>query len=134
MFSRVIEGSTVLLGEVCLPVTIGTRNNYHSELIDFDVAHIGLQSKAIMGYPTLAKFMAAIHHCYNILKMSGYNGIITIACDQKDVVHSVEHTYTATAIDHSHGEGDVGPREAAGLRKKQSMSTPRPCLSKKCTV
>ena len=40
-----------------LPVTFGARDNYRTELIDFDVAHIRLPYNAILGYPSLAKFM-----------------------------------------------------------------------------
>ena len=39
-FSGVTDGSTTPLGQVRLPVTFGQRNNYCTELIDFDVAHI----------------------------------------------------------------------------------------------
>ena len=56
---------------MCLPVTFGSRDNYHSELADFDVAHIDLPYNAILGYPALAKFMEANHHGYNVLNMLG---------------------------------------------------------------
>ena len=49
-FSGVTDGSIVLIGQVCLPVTFGQRNNYRTELIDFDVAHIRLSYNAILGY------------------------------------------------------------------------------------
>ena len=55
-------------------------NNYHTELIDFDVAHIHLPYNAILGYPALAKFMEVTHHGYNVLKMPGSGGIITVPC------------------------------------------------------
>ena len=61
-FSGVTDGSTVPIGQVRLPVTFGARDNYRTELIDFDVAHIRLPYDAILGYPALAKFMAVTHH------------------------------------------------------------------------
>ena len=61
-FSGVIDGSTIPIGQVRLPVTFGQRNNYRTELIDFDVAHIRLPYNAILTYPALAKFMAVTHH------------------------------------------------------------------------
>ena len=64
-FSGVTDGSTVPIGQVRLPVTFGKRDNYRTELIDFDVAHIRLPYNAILGYPALAKFMAVTHHGYN---------------------------------------------------------------------
>ena len=57
-FSGVTDGSTVPIGQVRLPVTFGACDNYRTELIDFDVAHIRLPYNAILGYPALAKFMA----------------------------------------------------------------------------
>jgi hypothetical protein len=125
-FSGVTDGSTTPLGQVRLPVTFGTRDNYHTELIDFDVAHIGLPYNAILGYPALAKFMAATHHGYNVLKMPGCSGVITVACDEKDAVCALEYAYRAAAAEHSDGEGDVAPPEAAPVKKKQLLPKSRP--------
>ena len=36
-FSGVTDGSTTPIGQVRLPVTFGQRNNYRTELIDFNV-------------------------------------------------------------------------------------------------
>ena len=81
------------LGQIRLPITFGKRNNYRTGLIDFDVAHIRLPYNAILGYPALAKFMAVTHHGYNILKMPGSRGIITVACEEKDAMCSLERAY-----------------------------------------
>ena len=81
------------MGQVRLPVTFDDRDNYHTELIDFDVANIHLPYNAILGYPALAKFMAATHHGYNVLKMPGNGGVITIASDEKEAVRSLECAY-----------------------------------------
>ena len=45
------DGSTTPIGKVRLPVSSRERKNYHTELIDFDVAHIRLPYNAILGYP-----------------------------------------------------------------------------------
>ena len=50
-FTGVTAGTTTPIGQVSLPVTFGTRNNYRTELIDFDVADLGLPYNAILGYP-----------------------------------------------------------------------------------
>nr|XP_020166007.1 uncharacterized protein LOC109751535 [Aegilops tauschii subsp. strangulata] len=96
-FFGVLDDSTSPLGQVRLPVTFNKCDNYHTELIDFDVAHICLPYNAILGYPALAKFMAATHHGYNVHKMRGCSGVITVACDEKDAVCSLEHAYHAAA-------------------------------------
>ena len=57
-FLGVGGGSSSFLWQIRLPVTFGTRDNYRTELVDFDVAHIGLPYNAILGYPALAQFMA----------------------------------------------------------------------------
>ena len=41
-FSIVNDRSTTPIGQVRLPVTFGLRDNYRTELIDFDIAHIHL--------------------------------------------------------------------------------------------
>jgi hypothetical protein len=92
-FFGVIEGSTTPIGLVCLPVTFGTRDNYKMERLDFDVAYIALPYNAILGYPTLAKFMAAMHHSFNVLKIPSANGTITVRYNKKDALRSVEHVY-----------------------------------------
>ena len=71
---------------MCLRVTFGKRDNYHTKLINFDVAHIHLPYNAILGYPALAKFMVVTHHGYNVLKMPGSGGVITVPWEEKDAV------------------------------------------------
>jgi hypothetical protein len=85
------------IGQVRLPVTFGTRDNYRTESLDFDVTYIALPYNAILGYPALARFMAATHHGFNILKISGANGTITMCCNEKDALQSVEHVYREAA-------------------------------------
>jgi hypothetical protein len=79
------------IGQVSLPVTFGTRDNYRTESLDFDIAYIALPYNAILGYPALARFMAATHHGFNVLKIPGTNGMITVHCNEKDALRSVEH-------------------------------------------
>ena len=81
--------------------------------IDFDVAHIRLLYNGIFGYLALGKFMAATHHGYNVLKMPGSRGIITIPYDQKDVMCSLEHVYQDAAVKDSDVECTVLPPEQA---------------------
>ena len=50
-------GST-LVGKVTLPVTFGTRDNYRTESIIFEVASFETSDHAILERPALAKFMA----------------------------------------------------------------------------
>ena len=103
------DGSTTPIGQIRLPVTFRQRDNYRTELIDFDVAHIRLPYNAILGYPAVAKFMAVTHHRYNILKMPGSSGIITVPCEERDPVSSLERAFQAAAIDNADSKGEGPP-------------------------
>jgi hypothetical protein len=96
-FFGVIEGSTMPIEQVRLPVTFGTRDNYKTESLDFDVTYIALPYNAILGYPALARFMAATHHGFNVLKIPGANSTITVRCNEKVALRSVEHVYREAA-------------------------------------
>ena len=85
------------------------------------VAHICLPYNAILGYPALAKFMAVTHHGYNVLKMPGSSGVITVPCEERDAVCSLERAFQAATIkDPDHGSGR--PPEATPKKKKVSPS------------
>jgi len=73
-------GST-LASMVTLPVTFGTRDNYRTESIIFEVASFETSYHAILGRPALAKFMAIPNHTYLLLKMSAPNGVLSIRGD-----------------------------------------------------
>ena len=98
-FSGVGVGTARSLGQIRLPVTFGTRDNYRTELVDFDIARIGLPYNAILGYPALAQFMAAIHPAYNLMKMPGSKGVLTVKGDAKEALAALRlilKTTTAT--------------------------------------
>ena len=116
-FSGVTDGSTVPIGQVRLPVTFGARDNYRTELIDFDVAHIRLPYNAILGYPALAKFMAVTHHGYNVLKMPGSGGVITVPCEEKDAVCSLERAFQAASLEDPDPEAGGFPRPPPRRRR-----------------
>ena len=114
-------GSTHLIGQVRLPVTFGERNNYHTKLIDFDVTDIRLPYNAILMYPVLAKFVAAMHHSYNLFKMPGSSGVITVACQEKDAVCSLERAFQAAAVKNPEDEGGALPPDVAPKTKKLQL-------------
>jgi hypothetical protein len=119
-FFGVTEGSTKPIGQVRLPVTFGTRDNYRTESLDFNVAYIALPYNAILGYPALARFMAETHHGFNILKIPGANSTIIVRCNKKDALRSVEHVYREAAADE-----DLLEHSSDLMRKKQLVSQER---------
>ena len=62
--------------------------------------------------------MAVTHHGYNVLKMPGSCGIITVPCEERDAVCSLERAFQAAAIDDPDSQGDCPP-EAIPKKKKQ---------------
>src|SRR5438105_4848218 len=77
--------SAVPLGQISLPVTLGTRENFRTENISFDVADFEAAYNAILGRPALAKFMVVPHCIYMMMKLPGPNGIISL---QRDIRRS----------------------------------------------
>jgi hypothetical protein len=69
------------IGRVCLPVTFGTKVNFHTEYLTFEVADFRSSYHAILRRPMLAKFMAIPHHTYLIMKMPAPNGILSVLGD-----------------------------------------------------
>jgi hypothetical protein len=96
-FFGVTEDYTTPIGPVRLPVTFGTRDNYRTKSVDFDVAYLALPYNAILGYPALAKFMAVTHHGFNTLNIPNDRGSITVHCNEINALQSVEHVYREAA-------------------------------------
>jgi hypothetical protein len=128
-FFGVTEGSTMPTGQVRLPVTFGTMDNYRTESLDFDVAYIALPYNAILGYPALVRFMVATHHGFNILKIPSANGTITVRCNEKDALRSVEHIYHEAATMFPTDE-DLLEHSGDLMRKKQLVSQERAAAKK----
>jgi hypothetical protein len=114
---------------VRLPVTFGTRDNYSTESLVFDIAYIVLPYKAILGYPALTRFMAATHHGFNVLKIPGTNGMITVRCNEKDALCSMEHVYREAATMFPADE-DLLEHSSDLMRKKQLVSQERAAAKK----
>jgi hypothetical protein len=100
-----------------------------TESLDFDIAYIALPYNAILGYPALARFMAATHHGFDILKLSGANGMITVRCNEKDALRSVEHVYHEAATMFPADE-DLLEHSGGLTRKKQLVSQERAAAKK----
>jgi hypothetical protein len=71
------------VGQIVLPVTLGTQKNFCMETIQFEVTDFETSYNAFLGWPTLSKFMAIPHYAYLVLKMTGPRGIISIRGDVK---------------------------------------------------
>ena len=66
--------------------------------------------------------MAVTHHGYNVLKMPGSGGVITVSCDERDAVCSLERAFQAAAIeDPDHRSGRL---PEVTLKKKKALLGP----------
>ena len=99
-FHRVIPRAQAYpLRQIDLPVTFGSRANFRSEVLTFEVVDFLGSYHAILGWPCYARFMVIPNYTYLKLKMPGPNGIITVssafshafACDR-------EHYEVATTV------------------------------------
>jgi hypothetical protein len=69
------------IGCVCLPVTFGTKENFRTEYLTFEVADFRSSYHAILGRPMVSKFMSIPHHTCLIMKMPAPNGILSVLGD-----------------------------------------------------
>jgi hypothetical protein len=69
------------IGRVCLLVTFGTKENFRTEYLTFEVADFRSSYHAVLGRPMLAKFMAIPHHTYLVIKMPAPNEILSVLGD-----------------------------------------------------
>ena len=78
-FWGVLPGqSLVPLGQITLPVQFGTPDHFRTEFINFVVADFDGTYHAILGQPSLTKFMAVPHYSYLVLKMPTEKGVLTV--------------------------------------------------------
>jgi hypothetical protein len=61
-----------------LPIIFGTRENFRTKNVQFEVANYETAYTAFLGWPTLTKFMAIPHYTYLVLKIPGPCGVISI--------------------------------------------------------
>jgi hypothetical protein len=80
-FYGIVPGNAAVpLGSVVLPVTFReSRDNYRTEYIKFEVADFETSYHAILGRPTIAKFMVVPHYTYLVLKMPSPAGVLSLS-------------------------------------------------------
>jgi hypothetical protein len=74
------------MGRIKLEVLFGEKDNYRRKPIWFEVVDLNSPYHALLGHPTLAKFMAILHYAYLKMKLPGPRGVITITgCYKKSI-------------------------------------------------
>jgi hypothetical protein len=83
-FHGIVSGAAKApVGQITLPVTFRTQENFRTKYMQFEVADFKMAYNAFLERPALTKFMAIYHYAYLVLKMSGPNGVISIKGDVK---------------------------------------------------
>jgi hypothetical protein len=83
-FHSIVPGAVANpASQITLPVTFGTRGNFRTENLQFEVTNFEMAYNAFLGRSTLSKFMAIPHYAYMVLKMPGLHGVISIMGDAK---------------------------------------------------
>ena len=67
------------VGNIDLPVTFGSKTNFRTETLTFEVVDWKGVYHALLGRPAYAKFMAVPNYTYLKLKMPEPNGVITVS-------------------------------------------------------
>jgi hypothetical protein len=100
IFQHFLKHTTVTpVGQIFLPVTFGTHENFFTETIQFEVVNFEIAYNAFLGLPALSKFMAIPHCAYLVLKMAGPRGVISIRGDIKqDFDYDRERCKTADRL------------------------------------
>jgi hypothetical protein len=110
------------LGSITLPVTFGTEENFRTENVQFDVAEVNLPFNAIIGRPTLYRFMAIAHYGYLVLKMSSPAGVLTVRGDRAAAVVAVKKPHTLAA---ETARPDDGGRDPSTSGTKAPAKVPK---------
>src|SRR6266508_1191666 len=121
-FYSISPGASTPLGQVDLVVTFGSLDNFRTEMVTFDVPHFEIPYNAILGRPSLAKFMVSAHYAYMVIKMLGSQGPITVPIDMEGAVRCAELVHTAVVVDQPPRE----QREFARTRTRIAASCAGP--------
>jgi hypothetical protein len=117
-FHGIVPRTTAMpIGQISLPITFGTRENFQTENIQFEVADFGTVYNAFLGRPALTKFMMILHYTYLVLKIPGSHGVISIMGD-------VKRAYDCDKQSYEMADGLIASVELHEL--KESLAEPPP--------
>ena len=119
-FLGVIPGEAQPLGRISLPVTFGSRENFRTEKLMFEVAELNLPYNAIIGRPGMNKFMAVPHYAYLVLKIPGPKGVISERVDWARAVACIEETLPAELAVGEQGNAVMKTDPGAAHTKKMA--------------
>ena len=84
VFHGIVPGlSCSPIGKILIDVLFGDKDHFRREPVWFEVVDLESPYHALLGRPTLAKFMAVPHYAYLKMKMPSSKRILTIAGDYR---------------------------------------------------
>ncbi|KAI5022607.1 hypothetical protein ZWY2020_059492 [Hordeum vulgare] len=110
-----------LKGNITLPVTFGGELIYRAEKVIFDVVELSLPYNGVLGRLAKAKFIEASHYAYNVLKMPGPMGVISISSNKKDAVICIDQMYQDQVA--AKAAGESAPARSHKKEKKSRGNT-----------
>jgi hypothetical protein len=121
-FSGVGAQPVYPLGSIMLPVIFGTKENFHTENVQFDIAKVNLPFNAIIGRPALYRFMAIDHYGYLVLKMPSPAEVLTVRGDRAAALAAVEKLHALAA---ETARPDDGGRDPSTSGTKAPTKVPK---------
>jgi hypothetical protein len=121
-FSGVGAQPVYSLASITLPVTFGTEENFRTENVQFDVVEVNLPFNAIIGRPTLYRFMDIAHYEYLVLKMSSPSEVLTVQSDRAAALTAVEKLHALAA---ETARPDDGGRDPSTSGTKAPTKVPK---------
>jgi hypothetical protein len=110
------------LGSIALLVTFGTKENFCTENVQFDVAEVNLPFNAIIGRSALYRFMAIAHYEYLVLKMPSPAGVLTMRGNRAAALAAVEKLHALAA---EAARPDDGGRDPSTSGTKAPTKVPK---------
>jgi hypothetical protein len=129
-FHGIVPGhSCTPMGKIQLEVLFSEKNNHRREPIWFEVVDLNSPYHALLGRPTLAKFMAVPHYAYLKMKLPGPRGVITITeCYKKSIECAKASSKLAEALVIAEEKRQLLQRVAATQPGRPAPSQPAPHL------
>jgi hypothetical protein len=113
------------LGNIALPVTFGTEENFRTKNVQFDVVEVNLPFNAIIGRPALYRFMAIAHYGYLVLKMPSPAGVLTVRGNRVAALAAVEKLHALAAETARPNDGGKNP-STSGTKAPTKVPKVRP--------
>jgi hypothetical protein len=123
------EHSCTPMGKIQLEVLFGEKDNYRREPIWLEVVDLNSPYHALLGRPTLAKFMANPHYAYLKMKLPGPRGVITVTrCYKKSIECARASSKLAEALVIAEEKCQLLQWVAATQPGRPAWSQPASCL------